>query len=94
MFWPILECSAVAAGLWIARFFVPVALALPADVASLTIICTMFVWLTRRALRRGEQRGAVYGAARAVSRYRARQATPDHTQASDPAYSENGQVRQ
>lgn len=57
MLWPILECSAVAAGLWIARFFVPVALALPADVASLAIICTMFVWLARRARVHGERRG-------------------------------------
>lgn len=57
MLWPILECSAVAAGLWVARFFVPVALALPADVASLAIICTMFVWLTKRALKQGISAG-------------------------------------
>lgn len=57
MFWPILGCSAIAAGLWAGRLIVPAALAIPADVVGFVVICVMFVWLVRRAGDRGEERG-------------------------------------
>ena len=57
MFWPILECSIITAGLWIARHFVPHPLVSYADVIGLILIVVMFVWLVRRAGQRGEQRG-------------------------------------
>lgn len=62
MFWPILECSIVAAGLWFARSLVPDALAPYADVMALGAIVALFVWLARRALKRGAQDG--------INRYR------------------------
>ena len=57
MLWPILGCSIVTAGLWGARMLVPADMALPADVACLALIFAMFIWLARRSLHRGEERG-------------------------------------
>jgi len=55
MFWPITGCSAIAVGLWVARPFLPPAHSY--DLAALAIICVLFVWLARRDMKRGEQRG-------------------------------------
>ena len=57
MFWPILECSIVTTGLWFARRFVPHPLMAYADVIALACIIAMFVWLARRAWRRGVDKG-------------------------------------
>lgn len=93
MFWPTLECSIIAAGLWITRSFIPDALSPYADIASLAIIIVMFVWLAKNARKRGEERGARYGARRATNRVQSRQLIHDHTQSSDPAYAESEKVR-
>lgn len=66
MFWPILECSAIATGLWFVRQSLPNSLSPYADVIALGLIVTMFVWLARRAGRRGEQRGERRGERRGI----------------------------
>lgn len=89
MLCPIIGCSITAAGLWIARLFTPATFALPADVTSLIIICAMFVWLTRRATKRGAEKGARYGAHNAIDMYRhTHPKGHTHTKASDRNYAD------
>lgn len=55
MFWPILVCSIVTAGLWIARQFAPETLSPYADALAILIIVLMFIGLVRRAMGRARR---------------------------------------
>lgn len=57
MLWPTVGCSIAAAGLWVARQFIPETLSPYSDFVAFVLIVLMFMWLLRRAYLRGQQRG-------------------------------------
>ena len=76
MFWPIVGCVLISAGLWGGRVYIPNDIHSYYDAASLIIITLVFAWLARRAMK--------YGARHGVSRYRqARQSGARHSPTND-----------